>query len=324
MTCHRRTLLACAALGALSAALPAAAQDSWPTKTVRLIVPYAAGGFADTRARKIADALGKTLGQPVIVDNRAGAGGVTGTDAIAKATDGHTFGFGSPAPLVTNPMLMKKMPYDAEKAFKPIILIETAPLFLSTAPNQSFKSLKELLDHARANPGKLTYGSSGVGGAHHLSAELLAHQTKTETTHVPYKGGALAANDLMGGHLAFMFEMGYSALPAIQAGKIKALAVTSARPSPLLPGVPAMAETIKGFEVDTWWGLVAPAGTPREVVDRLNAAFTDALKAPETQQRFAQLMAEPVPTTPEQFGQFMARERARYEPVVKRSGAKVD
>ena len=150
MTCHRRTLLACAALGALSAALPAAAQDSWPTKTVRLIVPYAAGGFADTRARKIADALGKTLGQPVIVDNRAGAGGVTGTDANAKATDGHTFGFGSPAPLVTNPMLMKKMPYDAEKAFKPIILIETAPLFLSTAPNQSLKSLKELLDHARA------------------------------------------------------------------------------------------------------------------------------------------------------------------------------
>ena len=318
MTCHRRTLLACAALGALSAALPAAAQDSWPTKTVRLIVPYAAGGFADTRARKIADALGKTLGQPVIVDNRAGAGGVTGTDAIAKATDGHTFGFGSPAPLVTNPMLMKKMPYDAEKAFKPIILIETAPLFLSTAPNQSFKSLKELLDHARANPGKLTYGSSGVGGAHHLSAELLAHQTKTETTHVPYKGGALAANDLMGGHLAFMFEMGYAALPAIQAGKVRAIAVSSDQRVKVLPNVPTLDEAgIKGFESYNWLGMIAPAGTPPAVIQRLNAAVNEALKTPEVRSSIESTGGIVVGGTPEAYGKFLTAERAKWREVIK-------
>lgn len=325
MTCHRRTLLASAALGALSAALPAAAQDTWPTKTVRLIVPYAAGGFADTRARKIADALGKTLGQPVIVDNRAGAGGVTGTDAIAKATDGHTFGFGSPAPLVTNPMLMKKMPYDAEKAFKPIILIETAPLFLSTAPNQNFKSVKELLDFARANPGKLTYGSSGVGGAHHLSAELLAYQTKTETTHVPYKGGALAANDLMGGHLAFMFEMGYSALPAIQAGKIKALAVSSRQRVAVLPDVPTLDEAgVKGFESYNWLGMIAPASTPDAVIARLNEAVNQALKQPDLRQMIEGSAGIVVGGTPAAYGQFIAQERAKWAPVIKAANITLD
>ena len=182
-------------------------------------------------------------------------------------------------------MLMKKMPYDAEKAFKPIILIETAPLFLSTAPNQNFKSVKELLDFARANPGKLTYGSSGVGGAHHLSAELLAYQTKTETTHVPYKGGALAANDLMGGHLAFMFEMGYSALPAIQAGKIKALAVSSRQRVAVLPDVPTLNEAgVKGFKSYNWLGMIAPASTPDAVIARLNEAVNQALKQPDLRQ----------------------------------------
>ncbi|MDH6594899.1 tripartite-type tricarboxylate transporter receptor subunit TctC [Variovorax sp. TBS-050B] len=170
MNTSRRGLLACAALAALTGALPAAAQEAWPTQPVRLIVPYAAGGFADTRARKIAEVLGRSLGQPVVIENKGGAGGVTGTDVIAKASDGHTFGFGSPGPLVTNPMLMKKLPYDARKAFKPIVLIERAPLFLTTAPNQDFKSVRELVDFARANPGRLSYGSSGVGGAHHLWA----------------------------------------------------------------------------------------------------------------------------------------------------------
>ena len=324
----RRTLLASAALAALSAvcaALPAQAQNNWPTRTVRLIVPYAAGGFADTRARKIADALGKSLGQSVIVDNRAGAGGVTGTDVIAKASDGHTFGFGSPAPLVTNPMLMKKMPYDAEKAFKPIVLIETAPLFLSIAPNQGFKSVKELLEYARANPGKLTYGSSGVGGAHHLSAELLAFQTKTEMTHVPYKGGALAANDLMGGHLAFMFEMGYSALPAIQSGKIKALAVSSSKRVGVLPDVRTLDEAgVKDFESYNWLGMIAPASPPDAVIARLNEAVNQALKQPDIRQIIEGSGGIVAGGTAAAYGQFLARERAQWAPVIKAANITLD
>ncbi|GAB2486665.1 tripartite tricarboxylate transporter substrate binding protein [Comamonas humi] len=319
----RRTLLAFAALAAV---LPAArAQDAWPSKPVKLIVPYAAGGFADTRARKIGDALGKVLGQPVIVDNRGGAGGVTGTDLIAKATDGHTFGFGSPGPLVTNPMLMKKMPYDAEKAFKPIILIEQAPLFLTTAPNQDFKSVKELVDYARANPGKLSYGSSGVGGAHHLSGELLAFQTKTEMTHVPYKGGAPAAADLMGGHLAFMFEMGYSALPSIEAGKIRALAVSSRQRVKVLPDVPTLQEAgIKGFESYNWLGMIAPASTPDAVVARLNQAVNEALKQPGIRQMIEGSGGIVVGGSPEAYGQFIAQERTRWGPVIRNAHISLD
>ncbi|WP_367066608.1 tripartite tricarboxylate transporter substrate binding protein [Oryzisolibacter sp. LB2S] len=310
----RRALL----LAALLPSPAVHAQEAWPTRTVRLIVPYAAGGFADTRARKIADALGKVLGQPVIVDNRGGAGGVTGTDVIAKATDGHTFGFGSPAPLVTNPMLMKKMPYDAEKAFKPIILIEEAPLFLTIAPNQSFKSVKELVDFARANPGKLSYGSSGVGGAHHLSAELLAYDTRTEMTHVPYKGGALAATDLMGGHLAFMFEMGYAALPSIQAGKIRALAVSSKKRLKVLPDVPTLDEAgIKGFESYNWLGMIAPASTPDAVIARLNQAVNEALKQSDIRQMIEGSGGIVAGGTPEAYGKFIAQERAKWGPIIK-------
>jgi tripartite-type tricarboxylate transporter receptor subunit TctC len=325
MNTFRRTLIACAALAAALAAMPARAQDAWPSKPVRLIVPYAAGGFADTRARKIADALARTLGQPVIVDNRGGAGGVTGTDVIAKATDGHTFGFGSPGPLVTNPMLMKKMPYDAEKAFKPIILIEQAPLFLTTAPNQSFKSVKELVDYARANPAKLSYGSSGVGGAHHLSGELLAFDTKTEMTHVPYKGGAPAAADLMGGHLSFMFEMGYSALPSIQAGKIKALAVSSAQRVKVLPDVPTLQEAgVKGFESYNWLGMIAPASTPDTVVARLNQAVNEALKQPDIRQMIEGSGGIVVGGTPQAYGKFIAQERAMWGPVIKNANITID
>ncbi len=325
MNTARRTLLACAALAALVPSLPAHAQEAWPSKTVKLIVPYAAGGFADPRARKIADALGKVLGQPVIVDNRGGAGGVTGTDLIAKAADGHTFGFGSPAPLVTNPMLMKKMPYDAQTAFKPIILIEEAPLFLTIAPNQSFKNVKELVDHARANPGKLTYGSSGVGGAHHLSGELLAFDTGTKMVHVPYKGGSLAATDLLGGHLAFMFEMGYAALPSIQAGKIKALAVSSKQRVKVLPDVPTLQEAgIKGFESYNWLGMIAPASTPDAVIARLNSAVNEALKQPGIRQMIEGTGGIVAGGTPEAYGQFISQERAKWAPVIKKANISLD
>jgi tripartite-type tricarboxylate transporter receptor subunit TctC len=300
--------------------------DAWPTRTVKLIVPYAAGGYADTRARLIAEQLGKVLGQPVIIDNRGGAGGVTGTDVIAKATDGHTFGFGSPAPLVTNPMLMKKMPYDARTAFKPIILIEQAPLFLTTAPNQPFKNVQELVAHARSNPGKLTYGSSGVGGAHHLSGELLAYQTRTEMTHVPYKGGSLAATDLMGGHLAFMFEMGYSALPSIQAKKINALAVSSKKRLAVLPDVPTLDEAgIKGFESYNWLGMIAPASTPDAVVAKLNQAVNEALRNDKALRQMIEGSGGLIAGgTPEAYGKFIDAERAKWGPVLKNAHITLD
>lgn len=333
MISRRNALLratACAAatttlLGGSSAAL-AQGSEAWPTRTVKLIVPYAAGGYADTRARLIADSLGKVLGQPVIIDNRGGAGGVTGTDAIAKANDGHTFGFGSPGPLVTNPMLMKKMPYDAKTAFKPIILIEQAPLFLTTAPNQPFKSVQQLLAHARAKPGDLTYGSSGVGGAHHLSGELLAYQTQTQLTHVPYKGGSLAATDLMGGHLAMMFEMGYSALPSIKAKKINALAVSSKTRLAVLPEVPTLEEAgVKGFESYNWLGMIAPAGTPDAVVAKLNQAVNEALKTDKSlRQMIESSGGQIMGGTPQAYGKYLEAERAKWGPVIKNANISLD
>lgn len=323
------TAAAIAVLGmapTLASAQNAQSAEAWPTRTVRLIVPYAAGGYADTRARVIATQLGKVLGQSVIVDNRAGAGGVTGTDVIAKATDGHTFGFGSPGPLVTNPMLMKKMPYDAKTAFKPIILIEEAPLFLTTAPNQPFKNVQELVAFAKAKPGDLTFGSSGVGGAHHLSGELLAYQTKTQMTHVPYKGGSLAATDLMGGHLAMMFEMGYSALPAIKAKKINALAVSSKKRLAVLPDVPTLDEAgIKGFESYNWLGMIAPASTPDAVVATLNQAVNNALKNDAALRQMIEGSGGLiVGGTPEAYGKFIEAERVKWEPVIKNAHISLD
>jgi len=322
------TTVAVAATALLGAPSLASAQapSAWPTRPVRLIVPYAAGGFADTRARLIAEQLGKVLGQPVIVDNRGGAGGVTGTDAIAKATDGHTFGFGSPGPLVTNPMLMKKMPYDAKTALQPIILIEEAPLILTTALNQPFKNVKELVAFAKAKPGELSFGSSGVGGAHHLSGELLAYQTHTQMTHVPYKGGALAASDLMGGHLAMMFEMGYSALPSIKANKINALAVSSKKRLAVLPDVPTLDEAgIKGFESYNWLGMIAPAGTPKAVITQLNQAVNKALKNDAALREMIEGSGGMiVGGTPEAYGKFMDAERAKWAPVIKAAHISLD
>ncbi|MEG0201157.1 MAG: tripartite tricarboxylate transporter substrate binding protein [Comamonas sp.] len=333
MISRRNTILRTATYAAASIALlggshAALAQgaDAWPSRTVKLIVPYAAGGYADTRARLIADSLGKVLGQSVIIDNRGGAGGVTGTDVIAKAGDGHTFGFGSPGPLVTNPMLMKKLPYDARTAFKPIILIEQAPLFLTTAPNQPFKNVQELITYAKAKPGELTFGSSGVGGAHHLSGELLAYQTQTQLTHVPYKGGSLAATDLMGGHLAMMFEMGYSALPSIKARKINALAVSSKTRLAVLPDVPTLNEAgIKGFESYNWLGMIAPASTPDAVIAKLNQAVNDALKNDKAlRQMIESSGGQIMGGTPEAYGKYIEAERSKWGPVIKNANISLD
>ena len=310
---------------AASASASAFAQSSKP---IRLIVPYAAGGPLDITSRALAERVKDSLGT-VVVDNKPGAGGNLGSDLVAKAApDGTTIGLAAVATHAINPWLFARMPYDAAKDFAPITQMVRVPNVLvmnaDTAARLKINTLADLIAYAKKNPGKLNYGSGGNGSAGHLAGEMFKQGAGIFAVHIPYNGGNPAQLALLSGQVDFNIDNLATAAPNIKSGKLKALAVTTARPSPMLPGVPAMAQTIKGFEVDTWWGLVAPAGTPRDVIDKLNAAFTTALKAPETQERFHKLMAEPVPTTPEQFGQLMDKERARYQDVVKRSGAKVD
>ena len=315
-------MLASIALAASASALA----DSG--KPIRLIVPYAAGGPLDITSRALAERVKDSLGV-VLVDNKPGAGGNLGSDLVAKAApDGTTIGLAAVATHAINPWLFARMPYDAAKDFAPITQMVRVPNVLvmnaDTAARLHINTVADLIAYAKKNPGKLNYGSGGNGSAGHLAGEMFKQGAGIFTVHIPYNGGNPAQLALLSGQVDYNIDNLATAAPNIKSGKLKALAVTTAQPSPMLPGVPPLANTIKGFEVDTWWGLVAPAGTPRAVIDKLNAAFTTALKSPETQQRFALLMAEPVATTPEQFGQFMDRERARYEPVVKRSGAKVD
>ena len=310
---------------ALAASTAAFAQSAKP---IRLIVPYAPGGPLDVTARALAEQVKDSLGT-VIVENKPGAGGNIGSDYVAKATpDGSVIGLAAVATHAINPWLFSKMPYDAARDFAPITQMVRVPNVLvmnaDTAARLKINTLADLIAYAKRNPGQLNYGSGGNGSAGHLAGEMFKQGAGVFAVHIPYNGANPAQLALVSGQVDFNIDNLASAAANIKAGKLKALAVTTAKLSPMLPGVPAMAETLKGFEVDTWWGLVAPAGTPKDVIDKLNAAFTAALKSPETQQRFAMLMAEPVPTTPEQFGQLMQRERARYEPVVKRSGAKVD
>ena len=310
---------------ALAASTAAFAQ---PAKPIRLIVPYAPGGPLDVTARALAEQVKDSLGT-VIVENKPGAGGNIGSDYVAKATpDGSVIGLAAVATHAINPWLFSKMPYDAARDFAPITQMVRVPNVLvmnaDAAARLHINTLADLIAYAKRNPGQLNDGSGGNGSAGHLAGEMFKQGAGVFAVHIPYNGANPAQLALVSGQVDFNIDNLASAAANIKAGKLKALAVTTAKRSPMLPGVPAMAETLKGFEVDTWWGLVAPAGTPKDVIDKLNAAFTAALKSPETQQRFAMLMAEPVPTTPEQFGQLMQRERARYEPVVKRSGAKVD
>ena len=320
---RRSLLIGSAALAALPT-LPAWSQ----TKPIRLIVPYAPGGPLDVTARALAERVKDTLGT-VIIENKPGAGGNLGADLVAKAApDGHTIGLAAVATHAINPWLFGKMPYDASKDFAPITQMVRVPNVLvmnaDTAQRLNIRTLADLIAYAKANPAKLNYGSGGNGSAGHLAGEMFKKSAGIFAVHIPYSGGNPAQLALLAGQVDFNFDNLATAAANIKAGKLKALAVTTAQRSKALPDIPAMSETLPGFEIDTWWGLVAPAGTPAEVVQRLNKAFTEALRSPETQTRFAQLMAEPVPTTPEQFGAFMKKELARYEPVVKASGARVD
>jgi tripartite-type tricarboxylate transporter receptor subunit TctC len=314
---------------ALTLAPPAIAQSATPSgKILRIIVPYAPGGPIDVTARLLAERVKDTLGT-VIIENRPGGGGNIGVDALAKAApDGLTLGIAAVATHAINPWLYSKMPYNAASDFAPITQMVRVPNVLvmnaDTAQRLNINGVADLIQYARANPAKLNYASGGNGSAGHLAGELFKAQAKIFALHIPYNGGNPAQLALLSGQVDFNFDNLATASSNIKAGKLKALAVTTARRSAVLPDVPALAETLKGFEIDTWWGLVAPAATPKDVVARLNAAFVAALNSPEAKTRFAALMAEPVASTPEQFGAFMKSELAKYEKVVKASGARVD
>ena len=298
------------------------------TKVTRLIVPYAAGGPIDVTARLMAERVKDTLGT-VIIENRPGGGGNIGADAVAKAApDGLTIGIAAVATHAINPWLYSKMPYNAATDFAPITQMLRVPNVLvinaDTAARLNINSLADLVKYAKANPAKLNYGSGGNGSAGHLAGEMFKAQAGIFAVHIPYNGGNPAQLALLSGQVDFNFDNLATAAANIKAGKLKVLAVTTARRAAALPDVPAVSETFKGFEIDTWWGLVAPAGTPADVIARLNAAFVAALNSPEAKTRFAALMAEPVASSPEQFAAFMKTELGKYEKVVKASGAKVD
>ena len=298
------------------------------SRPIRLIVPYAAGGPIDVTARILAERVRDSLG-PVIIDNKPGGGGNIGVDLIAKAPpDGLTIGIAALATHAINPWLYSKMPFNASTDFAPITQMVRVPNVLvinaDTAGRLGINSLAELIRYAKAHPGKLNYGSGGNGSGGHLAGEMFKAQAGIFAVHIPYNGGNPAQLALLSGQVDFNFDNLATAAANIKSGKLKALAVTTAQRSPSLPEVPPVSETLKGFAVDTWWGLVAPAGTPKEIVARLNQAFAAALSSPEAKARFGGLLAEPVPTTPEQFGVLMKDELAKYEHVVKASGAKVD
>ncbi len=314
----RRQLIQSAVSAALLPSL-VQAQDKYPSKPITWVCPYAAGGNADSRSRQVAKAMSAILGQPIIIDNKAGAGGNIGTEIVARAKpDGYTIGMGNFAPLAVNHALFKKLNFDPANDVVPIGLIEKGPLILMVRNDSPYKSVKDIVAAAKANPGKLSYASGGIGGSHHLSGALLENAAGIDLIHAPYKSGAAGATDLMGGQVQMMFEQMYSAMPAIKGGRLRALAITSKTRSPLLPDLPTMAE--QGFpaiEVLNWQGLIAPKGISPELVKTLNAALNKALQDPEVKEKILSQGNEMGGGTPEVFAALIKTEAPRWGKVVR-------
>jgi tripartite-type tricarboxylate transporter receptor subunit TctC len=300
--------------------------QTFPAKPAKIVVPFPPGGPLDAVGRAIADKLTQAWGQAVIVDNKPGAGGNIGADLVAKSPpDGYTIVMGALSTHAVNPSLYPSMPYDAVKDFVPITLVAMTPNVLVVNPSLPVHSVKELIAYAKANPGKLSFGSGSTGSAGHLAGELFKVDTGVDMVHVPYKGGAPAMQALLAGDTQLMFDNLANSMPQVKAGKLRALAVTTAQRSKLAPELPTMAEAgVPGFDISTWFGLLAPAGTPAAVIAKWNAEVTRILEAPEMRERLALQGAEAAPTTPQQFGAFIAAELAKYARIVKASGAKVD
>ena len=295
------------------------AQD-YPAKPVKIVVPYSAGGNADILGRTLAQKLGDALKQPFIVENRAGANGGIGTDFVAKsAPDGYTLLITASGPITVNPTLYKSVPYDPVRDFAPISECAVYQYVLVTLASSPWKSIADIVAAARARPGALSYGSTGVGGGNHLSGELFSLATGTQLTHVPYKGSAPALSDLLGGQLSFMFDTVITSVPQIRAGKLRAFAVSSAKRASSLPEVPTMREAgIKGFDISHWQGFLAPAGTPKAIVDRLNAETARAMHAPDVHERIAvQGGNEIVTGTPEEFAALIKSDLQSYAKLIR-------
>jgi tripartite-type tricarboxylate transporter receptor subunit TctC len=306
--------------------LPATAQESYPDKVITMVVPFPAGGTTDILARVVGQYLSDEFGQQVIIENRGGAGGNIGSQAVAQAEpDGYTLLMGTVGTHAINASLYASMPFDPVKDFQPLSRVAMVPNLLVANPQQPFKTVQELIDYAKANPGTITYASSGNGTSIHLSAELFKTMAGVDMLHVPYKGSALALTDLLGNQVAIMFDNLPSAIQHVRAGKLRAIAVTSAKRSPQLPNTPTIAEAgLPGYEATSWFGLFAPAGTPQPVVDKLNAAIVKAIADPKVSEQFEHQGAEPYPETPAEFAAFIEAELVKWGKVVKDSGARVD
>jgi len=317
--------LACLVCVLLLAAPAALAQQPWPQKPVRYIVPFPAGGIADLFARIIGARLAERFGQPVLVENRAGAGGNIGADAVAKsAPDGYTLLMGSIGTQAVNVNLFRSMPYDPAKDFTAIALVLEAESLLALHPSVAAATPAELIALARAAPGKLSYGSAGIGTASHLAGELFNSMAKVEITHVPYKGNVPAITDLLAGQTQMVFATMPTVLPQVKAGRLKGVAVLGKTRSPAAPEFPTMAETLPGFEVNNWIGTFGPAGLPSGIAARVNAEILALMRAPEVQQRLLQEGARFTPLSPEQFAAFVASETAKWGKLIRDVGIRAD
>ncbi|MFO1396346.1 MAG: tripartite tricarboxylate transporter substrate binding protein [Burkholderiales bacterium] len=322
-----RSFIRAVGVAAFAALATVASAQPYPSKPIRIVVPFPAGGTTDILARAVAAKLSETTGQPAVVDNRPGAGGNIGAELVAKsAPDGYTFLMGTVGTHAINPGLYAKMPYDHVKDFAPVILVAGVPNVLVVNPALPVNSVQELIAYIKANPGKVNFASSGSGTSIHLSGELFKTMTGLQMTHVPYKGSAPALQDLVGGQVQIMFDNLPSSLALIKGGKLKALAVTSAERSSALPDVPTVAEAgLPGFEASSWFGLLAPAGTPKEAIAKINGEVAKWLATPEAKEKLASQGAIAASgLTPEDFQKHIASETTKWAKVVKESGAKVD
>jgi tripartite-type tricarboxylate transporter receptor subunit TctC len=302
----------------------AAAQGTYPNRPIKWIVSFPPGGSTDVVARAMQPSLEKRLGQPVVIENRGGAGGNLGVDAVAKSTpDGYSIGFAAAGALAVNPSLVEKMPYDVGKDLMPITLVGTSPFILVATPKFEGTSLKEVIAAAKAKPGELSIGHGGNGTAMHLTAALLNQMGGVSTTLVPYRGSGPVTADVVAGHIPLGITDGPSAIGQIKGGAVKAIAVTSLQRTPSLPDIPTFDELgLKGYESIGWYGVIAPAGTPPDIIKKLNEAFVETLKEPDVVERIRSVGAEPAPMTPEQFSAFIRNETAKWSDVIRKAGIK--
>jgi tripartite-type tricarboxylate transporter receptor subunit TctC len=316
---HNRAMKLFAPLLLAAAALasgPALAQG-YPAKPIRLVVPFPAGGATDIFARAVSQKLGEKLGQAIVVDNKPGAGGAIGSDIVAKApADGYTLLLATSSTHSIGPSFSAKLPYDAVADFTPISHVGNAPNVMVVPTSAPAKTVKEWIEYARKNPGKLNYASSGNGTIVHLSAEYFKAKTGTYLVHIPYRGTALAMPDLVSGKIDVLFDSVASALPHIKDGRVRALGISSAKRSPLLPELPAIAETVPGYETTTWFGLYGPKGLPADIVNKLNAAVNQSLQDADVKDRLARLGIEPVGGTPQQFAAMADADRKKWKAII--------